>query len=1236
MSRARFEYPENEDAFEDVITDLLEAHFRPPLPAKRFGRRGQRQDGIDIAWFSASGDHQAAQCKFYPNTKLTAADIDRDLAAAHRIEPQLRSLTFVTTNSRNRNLTDHANVCTLHGRSGAVDVWFWEDVEQLLERHGLILKLIGPLLQRHMPDFLRENQLALVPAGALGLQPVSSNRQSELGEEASALLGAGRLSDVIARLTAPHVILDEDLRLTLARAYFQRGDYDEVLALAIDPVAPRLRALVAFVLANQGKVAESLAAIARAQLDAQPVDMAYVTAMQLSAMRVRDRADYETLNDSVPATLRDHPLIHSVLGDSAHREGRDEAAMAHYDAALDADPRPNVLRRMALMAARLSKLSAQLPHADVAFGDVSRVEEMSALRDELRAEDRDELDPAIRSVLLHNLGIASMMLGDGSGSVEYARRAVLLDATNDTFWTRYGFSLSVFGLAIDPKLKAGAPTENPHVQLMLADLEYRHGERTPALERIDSALSLPNVAGDLVARLEALRLVVLSPDELEEEHFRALLTHAAAATFPGPFFIRALGRREFPEGLAELLLQTVDQADFSKTPEDERVALAGMLVERNLPLGATRFLPDLRRLSRLRDGTHDPSVTGVLLRSLLALRRLNEAETLSGEWCESFTDDHYARWLRTRVLQAMGKSDLALNELLNLPAVLASSAVLLAQTVALARASGRLHQARRLVRTLDLPTPQDSNARRALWFALSTVKDRHRLEDLALASLQPGADLGPIAAELLHLTATMRSTGPTKTVRMNCAITVTHPQQGSLRYWIGESPPPIPGLARADWLDIFIGLEAGEQATPSFGPFAGVPLVLTAVRPPFALFHEHAQSLGQAEGDVRGYNGSPEDLVGHIHDEVRASQAFTQRRLELGARMEIPAVLMATLLNRSPRVFLQARDSWIPRCHTGNPAEIEREDQYLSSVEEWIIDGTTVCLVVQAELEQAFEEMNTRLLITQETRDQLRSWYIREREDVRALGMVTIGPGKRLRLQSFDAKSRKDHRAFWVRVASFVNSIPVADRADDDAEQELAPHEDVLDSATLSSLATAKTRRCGLLTDELAVRQAFCQPLEVPSVSLRPLMMRWFQANFSPPRRRALRQVRAFARLAVHGRSFQSIPVASPFLSLYARPCERWKLLQALMPAVRNSDPRNWSAGLQLISYNYLLRRSSRHAGVNSNRLIRLILRNLPPLPRHQYASVATYLEANWKVVDRSTRRAVVRWLRCRSMDPMS
>ncbi|TQE99579.1 MAG: hypothetical protein FKY71_07895 [Spiribacter salinus] len=1230
MSRS-FEFLENEDAFEDLIADLVNAYFKPPLPAKRFGRRGQGQHGVDITWFTDDGSHRAAQCKYYLNAKLTTNQIDKDLAAAHDIEPPLQSLTFVTTNSRDRKLTEHVASCSLHGRSGLIDIWFGEDVERFLDHCGLGLRLTEPLIRRHMEEYLREKNLALVPVDSLGGHSLASRSSSPLAEEVAALLAAGRLGEVISKLGSPGVALDDELRLTLARAHYQRGDHSTVLEMAeAAPPSPRMLALIAVVHAHRGNRSESMAAAMRARSTATDAELPYVTALELSAMRLRGDGGYEALLKAISSALEGHPAIQAALGDAAQREGLDEEAITHYEAAIASDDRPSVLRRMALLAARLSQVAAKLPHADITLRDPQSVGELEKLREELLSQDSEMLDPGIRSVLQHNLSVVSMLVGDMGSSLEHARSALVHKPDNHDYWLRYGFALAVSGSPADSELLQRAPDDDGQIQLILADFEHRRGDLAAARSRAERALALPDLPRDLGARLEAQLIVADGPPELDDDRAEKLLERAKTSPFPGPFIIRVLSDPQLSAKFTEQLVMVIGQADFSQTDPRERVALAGMLVESGFLRDAVPFLTDLRNLLRLRDNTFDPSIAGVLIRILVATRRLKEADSVSLEWCVSDPENSYARWMRTSALLAGGQSEDALVELLQSPSALEASAPLLAQTIALARACGRLHDARRLVRRLDLPEPSSTNDRRALWFALSAVQDLRRLERLAIENLQPDVDLGPMAGELIHSIARIRESGPARSVRSNCVITLLHPDQGELTYWVGEGDPPLSGLGRGDWLSVFLGLTPGEEAIPTEGPFEGVPLKLQNVKPPLLLLHEHAQRQGQAGGQIRGFQGTPEDLIDRIREDLRSQQEATQRQLELGVQAGLPAVVMGEIFERSPREFVAASEDWWPRCHTGNSDHSESEDRVLTEVGDagWIVDAVTVCIIVQTELEPFFRGLH----VTPESREALRKWHLHERERFRALGVMSAGRGDHIDMQTFGASSRRSHRAFWGRVASFVErDCVMCVRPSDDVAAEFASLCKVLDNGTVSTLAAAKGAGLGLLSDELAIRQAFAEPEGIPTVSLRAFMSRAFRHSLAYGAFSTLGVVRAISRLATLERRFQSIPVGALQISLQAPEHERWSLLRALLPTLRDADPRHWREGLLLIMHNFLLRKRTRRAGVNSRALMRLVLGNLPLLPKEQYHAFADMLESEWTAVDRPTRRAVVRWLRRRS-----
>jgi hypothetical protein len=181
-------YPETEEAFEDLVVELVRAEFRPPLPPTRFGRKGQRQKGIDLNWRLENGSHQAAQCKDYLKTKLTRAHIDHDLALAHTLTPPLEALIFVTSGDRDSSLSEYVANCTLHNRP-TVAVWFWQDVVAMLERHQLLGRLSDDWIARRLPSYLARNGLSLQPLpGAAAMGPAPDPNASALQREMESAL----------------------------------------------------------------------------------------------------------------------------------------------------------------------------------------------------------------------------------------------------------------------------------------------------------------------------------------------------------------------------------------------------------------------------------------------------------------------------------------------------------------------------------------------------------------------------------------------------------------------------------------------------------------------------------------------------------------------------------------------------------------------------------------------------------------------------------------------------------------------------------------------------------------------------------------------------------------------------------------------------------------------------------------------------------------------------------------
>src|SRR6266478_2764422 len=93
----RFPIPKNDDDFEEMCLRLLRLYWsRPGL--ELFGKRGERQFGIDILDFGGETPIYAAQCKLKEEHKtLPPADIQKEVDEAKKFTPALGKYAILTT-----------------------------------------------------------------------------------------------------------------------------------------------------------------------------------------------------------------------------------------------------------------------------------------------------------------------------------------------------------------------------------------------------------------------------------------------------------------------------------------------------------------------------------------------------------------------------------------------------------------------------------------------------------------------------------------------------------------------------------------------------------------------------------------------------------------------------------------------------------------------------------------------------------------------------------------------------------------------------------------------------------------------------------------------------------------------------------------------------------------------------------------------------------------------------------
>lgn len=1239
MTHYDFPIPK-EDEFEVLTGQLMTRVYQAKDPAQLHGRRGQTQHGIDLTVRSGDGRFIGGQSKRYVATALTKAKLSREIAAAHEVEPPLDALVIVTTTRRDAKLKAHADQALLHGKH-SVFVWFWEDFVDRCREHGMLSDLLVPYpAGYHLEALAKQGVVVQVLTSGASVTPPST-ASSPLQQEMSAMLTQGRAGEVVSRLAAMPA-LDDDLRLTLARAHYHRGEDAQALALGEGATSARLQGLVGLVRARQGDRIGARAAALRARAAATANDLPYVVALEIAGELVDARSpSYAALLAMVPPTLADEPAIRGVLGDAALAHDQYALAIEHYGFAETHDPHPSVSRRLALQAARLGLVLAAMPNGDLSLRDRADRATVEEVRDALVRESQPGLDARFQRSLLHNLGVAAALLGDSQGAVRYARQAVELAPDDASLWRRWLFVLAAYDQPLDRELVRRAPASDAAVQLMLSDLEDRGGDRAGARMRVDQALTLPGLPEDLRARLEAQRIMLDGPaGPLDLERAKALLDLTATLPVPAPAVVRLGPFLSQPalEPVVEPFFAWFAAADLAGLEDDDQLALSALLVGHGFADRLERMLDLLRRRLRLPDGRIDPTVAPLLLDVLISRGRLDEALDASTDWCEAWPRSGQARHVRTRVLIARGDLDRAYRELEASAEVTAGSAPLIQQYVQLARALGHARTARRVLRGWTLPSVRSTRDLQSLYFALAATRDP-RLETLALETLRPGAGLDEIAGPLLGVTIRHLRRRQSDRVRATSVVTLRRNSGVELTYWMGETPSPVQGAARADWLGPLLDRRVGDAVALGAGPFAGETVTVAAIKQPIALLVDQAKQLGQATGALEELQGSPDELIAQMRTQLDAHREATRRRFEIASAHPLPAVAMANVFNRSPRDFSQASEHWTPKCHTGITPDLEAEDQVVKDVGRWVVDPLTICLIVETGLEPLLAAQPLSPWVTAETIKTLRDWYLQERESVRAHGSMRMREDQRLEVHEISARERRAHRAYWRRVERFVEGhCEPAPRPQDDVATRFAGHVDALDAGTVSTLAAAAAYGAGVLSDELAIR-AIATADGLRAASLRGLAAQALHDGRLP----ALVVTRMFVRLALTGRTFLALPLRTLHLALELPSFERREALTALLKATRTADPMTvWPGAFVLMVANDLRRALHRQLGMDRRQLVRLVLANLPPLDSAHRRALIHALNSRddgrsaqryrwWGRLHRPLRRALLRWLRRRT-----
>ncbi len=134
----RFSIPTNDDVFEEMCLQLLRSYWsRPRL--ELFGKRGERQFGIDILDLGGEAPIYAAQCKLKEEHKtLPPADIQEEVDKAKKFTPPLGKYAILTTAKVSAQAQRKVReINQSHKATGLfeVELFTWERLCSLLQQY---------------------------------------------------------------------------------------------------------------------------------------------------------------------------------------------------------------------------------------------------------------------------------------------------------------------------------------------------------------------------------------------------------------------------------------------------------------------------------------------------------------------------------------------------------------------------------------------------------------------------------------------------------------------------------------------------------------------------------------------------------------------------------------------------------------------------------------------------------------------------------------------------------------------------------------------------------------------------------------------------------------------------------------------------------------------------------------------------------------------------------------------
>lgn len=155
--------PTDDKEFERLLTDYAAAKFG--ISATLWGRKGQKQKGIDIAAALPDGNLICVQCKDYQNTKITTQFLDDCITEAENGGLPISHFVIAVACERDVKLQEHivsVNLQRLLQAKFLVELVFWDDIQHFVKLNADMLRVYYPELykagMKDYPELIRSEE----------------------------------------------------------------------------------------------------------------------------------------------------------------------------------------------------------------------------------------------------------------------------------------------------------------------------------------------------------------------------------------------------------------------------------------------------------------------------------------------------------------------------------------------------------------------------------------------------------------------------------------------------------------------------------------------------------------------------------------------------------------------------------------------------------------------------------------------------------------------------------------------------------------------------------------------------------------------------------------------------------------------------------------------------------------------------------------------------------------------